>query len=91
MAISFVDLQKRAPAPGELRRFAQQHGARALLDEEGKAYRQAGLGYLSMSDDEILERVTADPALLRLPLVRHGSEVTVGVDEATWKRWQRGG
>ncbi len=90
MPISFVDLKKRPPAPGELRRFAQKHGARALLDEEGQAFKKANLGYLSMGDAEILERVIADPKLLRLPLVRRGSEVTIGVDEETWRRWQQG-
>lgn len=91
MAISFVDIKKRPPAPGELRRFAQQHGARALLDPESKAYREAGLGYLAMDDSEVLERVLADPRLLRLPLVRNGDEVTIGLDEAAWTRWHKGG
>lgn len=88
MTISFVDVVRRAPSPGELRRFSQRHGARALLDEEGKAYRDAGLGYLRMTDDEVFERLLADPRLLRLPLVRNGPEVTVGIDEETWRRWQ---
>jgi len=88
MPIAFVDLKKRAPAPGELKRFAQKFGARALLDEDSKAYKKANLGYLSMGDGEVIERVMADPGLLRLPLVRFGSELTVGVDEAAWKAWQ---
>ncbi len=88
MGISFVDLARRPPAPGELRRFSQRHGARALLDEDGKAYRDAGLGYLRMTDDEILARLLADPRLLRLPLVRNGPEVTVGLDEEAWRGWQ---
>jgi arsenate reductase-like glutaredoxin family protein len=88
MAISFVDLARRSPAPGELRRFSQRDGARALLDEEGKAYRDAGLGYLRMTDDEVFERLLADPRLLRLPLVRNGHEVTVGIDEEAWRGWQ---
>lgn len=89
MAISLVDLKKRPPAPAELRRFAHKAGARALLDEDSKAYQKAGLGYMSMGDDEILARVSADPRLLRLPLVRFGNEVTVGVDEDTWREWHR--
>jgi arsenate reductase-like glutaredoxin family protein len=89
MPISFVDLKKRPPAPGELKRFAQKFGARALLDEESKAYKKANLGYLSMGDQEVLERVIADPRLLRLPLVRFGNELTIGVDEDTWKEWQQ--
>lgn len=88
MSISFVDLAKRSPAPAELRRFAQKLGARSLLDEGSKAFRKANLGYLTMGEDEILERVAADPGLLRLPLVRFGSELTIGVDEQTWRRWQ---
>lgn len=91
MPISFVDLKKRPPAPGELKRFAQKHGARALLDEESTAYKKANLGYLSMGDAEVFERVAADPKLLLLPLVRYGNELTIGVDEEAWKRWHQGG
>ena len=89
MPLSFVDLKKRPPAPGELKRFAQTFGARALLDEESKAYEKANLGYLSMGDQEVFERVIADPRLLRLPLVRFGNELTIGIDEDSWKAWQR--
>jgi arsenate reductase-like glutaredoxin family protein len=91
MPVSFVDIKKRPPAPGELKRFAQRFGARALIDEESRAYRQANLGYLTMGDAEILERVAADPGLLRLPRVRYGNELTVGVDEETWRRWHQTG
>lgn len=88
MEHSFVDIARRPPAPAELRRFSDRLGARALLDEGGKAYRDAGLGYLSMSDAEVMERILAEPGLLRLPLARNGNEVTVGVDEATWATWR---
>ena len=91
MPIAFVDLKKRPPAPGELKRFAQEFGARALLDEDSKAYRKANLGYLTMGDNEVLERVIADPRLLRLPLVRYGNELTIGVDEEAWKVWHQAG
>ncbi len=91
MPIAFVDLKKRPPAPGELKRFAQKFGARALLDEDSKAYRKANLGYLTMGDQEIIERVIADPGLLRLPLVRNGNALTIGVEEAVWKEWQHDG
>ena len=91
MPIAFVDLKKRPPAPAELKRFAQKFGARALIDEDSKAYRKANLGYLTMGDAEVIERAIADPGLLRLPLVRYGSEFTVGVDEETWKAWHTPG
>jgi len=87
IATSFVDLRKRPLAPAELRRFVDRLGAAALIDSESRAYKEAGLGYLRMDDSEIVERIAADPGLLRLPLVRFESEVAAGRDEATWKRW----
>ena len=87
IAIHQVDLTRKPIAPGELRRFVERLGARALLDESSRTYRDTGLGYLRMDDVEIVERLLATPALLRLPLVRFGNEVAAGRDEATWKRW----
>jgi arsenate reductase len=89
--VSLVDVAKRPPAPAELRRFSSRYGAAALIDKDSKAYRKAGMGYLSMDDAEMLERLIADPRLLRLPLVRNGNEVTVGIDEQTWRTWQAEG
>jgi arsenate reductase (glutaredoxin) len=84
---AFVDLRKKPIAPGELRRFVDRLGATALLDVESRAYRDAGLAYLSMDAAGVTARIHADVRLLRLPLVRHGDEVTVGRDEATWNAW----
>jgi arsenate reductase len=89
IVVRYSDLRKRSIAPGELRRFVDRLGARALLDETSKPYRDAGLGYLTMTDPEIVERLLADPGLLRIPLVRHGNEVTAGKADATWTEWLR--
>ncbi|HEY7131523.1 MAG TPA: ArsC/Spx/MgsR family protein [Candidatus Limnocylindrales bacterium] len=86
-AIHQVDLTRKPIARGELRRFVDRLGARSLLDEGSRAYRDGGLGYVRMDDAEIVERLLANPALLRLPLVRYGNEVAAGRDEATWKAW----
>jgi hypothetical protein len=40
-----------------------------------------------MSEDEILDRVGADTTLLRLPLARFGSQLSVGPDEDAWRAW----
>jgi arsenate reductase-like glutaredoxin family protein len=87
MTVSFVDVARRPPAPGELRRFSERFGAAKLLDETSRAYRDAGLAYLRMDDDEAFERLLADPRLLRLPLARFGSRLSVGLDEAAWRAW----
>lgn len=90
IVVSFVDLRKRRIAPAELRRFVDRLGAAALLDETSRAYRDAGLAYLSMTDDAIVERLLGDSRLLRLPLVRHGDAVTSGRAESTWRAWLSG-
>lgn len=85
--VHLVDLRRKPIAPGELRRFVQRLGPAALLDTGGRAYRDAGLGYLAMDEAGIVERLLADARLLRLPLVRHGEAVTAGPAEATWRTW----
>lgn len=89
VATSFVDIAVRPPAPGELRRFRERLGATVLLDSDGPLYRDRGLAYLTMDDDEIVGRVLAEPGLLRLPLVRMGTDVSVGLDERAWTGWLR--
>jgi arsenate reductase len=85
--IHYVDLRRKPIAPGELRRFTDRLGAAALLDTEGRAFRDAGLGYMRLDPDEIVQRLLADARLMRLPLVRYGNDVTAGRAEPTWKAW----
>ena len=85
--IHFVDLAERSMSPGEIGRFVQKFGLNALLDAEGKAYRDAGLEYLRVTDAGMLERVAREPRLLRLPLVRCGHRLSVGAAETDWKAW----
>ncbi len=87
VAIHFVDLRRKPIAPGELRRFTERLGAAAVLDTEGRPFRDAGLAYLRMDDREIVERLLTDQRLIRLPLVRRGNDVSAGPAESTWKSW----
>jgi arsenate reductase len=87
VVVIYVDLRKRRIAPAELRRFVDRLGAAALIDRESRAFRDAGLAYLTLDEAGIVDRLLADPNLLRLPLVRHGNEVTAGPAEATWTTW----
>ena len=83
--IQLVDLKLKPMAPGEIRRFIERFGLAELLDHEGKAYIDAGLKYLKLSESELLGRIERDPILLRLPLVRAGKLLSVGHDEGSWK------
>jgi arsenate reductase (glutaredoxin) len=82
---SLVDLARKPMAPGELRRFADKFGGRALLDPESARYQQLGLAHLTMDDAEAFERVLDDQRLLRLPLIRAGGRLSIGLDEASWR------
>ncbi|HYL39734.1 MAG TPA: ArsC/Spx/MgsR family protein [Candidatus Binatus sp.] len=86
IAPQFIDLRRKPIAAGELRRFVERLGARTLVDEAGRPWRDAGLAYLRMDDAELSSRLLADQRLLRLPLVRIGSGCAAGRDEAAWKR-----
>ncbi len=74
-------------APTELRRFAQRFGSSALVDTESQPYRDVGMAYMSMDDEEVFGRLLANQRLLRLPLARQGAQLSVGIDEDAWRAW----
>jgi arsenate reductase (glutaredoxin) len=88
--VTFVDLRRKPIAPGELRRFEERLGAAALLDVEGRQYKDLGLAYMRLDGEEIVARLLANNGLLRLPLVRCASAFTAGPADATWKGWLAG-
>ena len=83
----FVDLNERAASLGELRRFAQKFGVQALIDRDAKRFAELGLESALLSGDRWLEKLTLEPLLLRMPLVRQQQQLTVGPAEQTWKAW----
>ena len=87
--VHFVDLNERAASPGELRRFEQKFGAPALLDREGRRFRDRGLHVAHLPDAKILPLLADDPLLLATPLVRSGNQLTIGHDEPTWREWTK--
>jgi len=83
--VHMVELKQRPMAPAEINRFIERFGLAALLDTEGKAYVDAGLKYLKVTDAELLQRIERNPGLLRLPLIRAEKKLSVGRDEDSWK------
>jgi len=80
-----VDLARKPIAAGELRRFVERLGASALADRDGRVWKDTGLGYLTMTDADLADRLLANQRLLRLPLVRAGNRFSAGRDEAAWR------
>src|SRR5690242_20149854 len=83
----FVDLAERAASRGELMRFAQKFGVQALIDESSKRFADLGLRTARYGDERWLAILMDEPLLLRVPLVRQGNALTIGLSEDTWKSW----
>lgn len=83
----FVDLAERGASIGELRRFAQKFGATALIDRESRRFSDLGLRTALFGDERWLERMVEEPLIVRTPLVRMGSHLSVGPAESEWRRW----
>jgi len=83
----FVDLKEREIAAGELNRFIQRAGVNALVDMGSKAYKDEGLEYLRVSDEQMIDKLIANPKLMVQPLLRSGKTLSVGWDEALWRKW----
>ena len=85
--VHFVDLMERAASLGELRRFAQKFGVERILDRESRRFAELGLGPARYGDERWLEILADEPLLLRMPLVRSGNLISVGLAEGEWKTW----
>lgn len=85
--VHFVDLNERAAAVGELRRFAQKFGVSALIDPSSRRFAELGLRNARLSDERWLEKLSLEPLLLRMPLVRYQHELTIGAAADTWATW----
>ena len=83
----FVDLMERPASQGELRRFAQKFGVTSIIDQTSRRFQDLGLRHARMSDESWLEKLSLEPLLLKMPLVRNVSQLSIGDDETTWKKW----
>jgi len=85
--VHFVDLNEKAASVGELRRFAQKFGIAALIDRDSKRFAELGLRSAILSDERWLEKLSLEPLLLLMPLVRNQQQLTIGPAQETWNDW----
>lgn len=83
--VHFVNLDERPASRGELRRFADKFGAKALINREAPRFKALALHVAGDSPERLLERALAEPRLLRAPLVRIGQRVSIGHAPDDWK------
>lgn len=86
----FVDLQERELAEAELQRFIQRFGVEGLVDRTSRRFDELGMRHSQISSSRWIEKLLAEPTLMKLPLVRRlgqPSGLTVGVAEEAWQEW----
>jgi len=83
----FVDLKERPASPGELKRFAQKFGVKALVDDQSARHRELGLQHAVFGDQRWMDLLVEEPLMLRMPLVRRGKELSIGLAEGQWVTW----
>ncbi|MCI5772725.1 MAG: ArsC family transcriptional regulator [Clostridiales bacterium] len=81
-----VDLKKHRLGLREVQLFARCAGARELVDRQNIAALSHPVAHTD-DGERITEYLTEHPEFLRTPIVRNGTQVTVGVDEEAWKKW----
>lgn len=80
----FRNLAEKGISKGELENIKRKIDLDDLINREGKQYRKRNLEYINHDiETELLE----DPLLFSTPIVRNGSEVTVGNEPDIWKSW----
>ena len=83
----FVDFKQREPSRGELRRFFDRFDVDEVVDRESKRFQALGLQTAHYGADRWMDIATEEPLILRMPLVRNGNRLTVGLAEDEWKAW----
>jgi arsenate reductase-like glutaredoxin family protein len=87
----FVDFTERSASVSELRRFAQKYGIDGLVDRESRSYASLGMRHATLSEERWLDKLSEEPLLLRMPLVRQigpgAKGLTIGLAEDEWRQW----
>ncbi|MEG0741810.1 MAG: ArsC/Spx/MgsR family protein [Clostridia bacterium] len=81
-----LELNRHKLGKKELALFAAAVGAKELVERKGQKALERPVAHMT-TESLILSELLNDPTALRSPIVRNGSKVTVGANEAEWKKW----
>lgn len=85
ISFQFINLAEKGLSKGELNSVKAVIGIDNLIDREGKEYKRRNLQYLTHNvEEELLNH----PLLFKTPIVRNGSQVTIGYLADVWKTWK---
>ena len=82
-----VDLKKHSPGEREIRLMLQKIGTENLIDREDRKVREHPACYYNQ-ESLLIPAIQEAPWLLRSPIVRDGSRITVGYQPEIWDTWK---
>ncbi len=84
--IQVMDLKKHRLGEREVQAMSRAGGLSALIDREDKRVKEHPACYYDR-DSLLMAAVLENPWLLKSPIVRCGTQVTVGYQPETWTQW----
>lgn len=86
VSVQLMDLKKHRLGEREVQLMARAGGVGALIDREDKKVKEHPACYYDR-DSLLLPAILECPWLLKSPIVRCGSQVTVGYQPQVWESW----
>ena len=83
----FVDMKEKGMSKGEFLSVAQVNGGMdQMINWEGKDKDTLAL-LKYMAEEDKLEKILANPQVIKTPVVRNGKKSTLGYQPDVWKGW----
>ena len=82
-----LDLKKHRLGEREIRLMLSSVGMNELIDREDKKVKEHPACYYNKAE-LLIPAIQENPWLLKLPIVRNGSVMTIGYQPAVWEKWQ---
>ena len=82
-----LDLKKHRLGEREIRLMIEAAGIENILDREDKRVREHPACYFNRAD-MLIHAIQENPWLLKTPIVRNGTHITVGYRPEIWEKWE---
>lgn len=88
ISVQVMDLKKHKLGEREVQVMARAGGLQNLIDREDKKVKEHPACYYNQ-DSLLMAAILETPWLLKSPIIRNGSKVTVGYAPETWEAWMK--
>lgn len=86
ITVQVLDLKKHKLGEREVQTMARAGGVSNLIDREDKKVKEHPACYYNQ-EGLLVSAILETPWLLKSPIVRSGSKVTIGYCPETWEEW----